>query len=199
MQDTRYKSLPWTRLKRNAACYLAQTAAHAPLDANAPALDAMTDFRRSAPVTILQDASLDDANKVMALCKVNYLLVVDAQRQLLGLVTEAGAKGHRPMAIAHKLGIRPGELVVGDVMIDKHDEAEVLHLKDIVAARVGHVVATLKELATPYCLVVDHDEENNHVVCGMFSLSQIERRLGHTPQSVEIAQTFSQVVSSLGR
>jgi CBS-domain-containing membrane protein len=143
------------------------------------------------------DASLDDANKIMALCHVHYLLVADGQRQLQGIVTEAGTRGHRPLAIAHTMGVRPGELVVGDVMIKQHDEVEVMHLRDVHTARVGNVVATLKELGTPYCLVVDHDEEDNHILCGIFSLSRIEREMG-LAQSAEIAQTFSQVVSSLG-
>jgi CBS-domain-containing membrane protein len=158
----------------------------------------MTDLRRSTPVTVSRDASLDDANRIMKSCNVHYLLVADEQAQLLGIVTEAGTKGHRPLGVAHTLGIRPGDLVVGNVMINKHDDVEVMHLRDVTAARVGNVVATLKELGTPYCLVVDHDEEDNHVLCGVFSLSQIERAIGLSPQSVEVAQTFSQVVSSLG-
>ncbi len=198
MPDTRFKPLPWTRLQRGVPCYLPKVAAaHRPVNLNSPALAVMTDFQRVTPVTIARDASLNDANKVMALCHVHYLLVADEHRQLQGLVTEAGSKGHRPLAVAHTLGVHPNELVVGNVMINQHDDAEVIHLRDVTAARVGNVVATLKELGTPYCLVVDHDEEDNHILCGIFSLSRIERDIGLV-QSTEIAQTFSQVVSSLG-
>ncbi len=198
MPDTRFKPLPWTRLKRGVPCYLPRMATTvAPVDVNSPALRVMTDFQHMTPITIARDASLDDANKIMALCHVHYLLVADGQRQLQGIVTEAGTRGHRPLAIAHTMGVRPGELVVGDVMIKQHDEVEVMHLRDVHTARVGNVLATLKELGTPYCLVVDHDEEDNHILCGIFSLSRIEREMG-LAQSAEIAQTFSQVVSSLG-
>ncbi|KFB69116.1 CBS domain-containing protein [Candidatus Accumulibacter vicinus] len=198
MPDTRFKPLPWTRLKRGVPCYLPKMATTiTAVDANSPALRVMTDFQRMTPITIARDASLDDANRIMALCHVHYLLVADEQRQLQGIVTEAGTKGHRPLAVAHTLGVRPGELVVGDVMIKQHDEVEVMHLRDVHTARVGNVVATLKALGTPYCLVVDHDEEDNHILCGIFSLSKIEREMG-LAQSTEIAQTFSQVVSSLG-
>lgn len=197
MPDTRFKPLPWTKLTRGVPCYLPRVAARAPIDANSPALAVMTDFQRVTPVTIARDASLDDANKIMALCHVHYLLVADEQRQLQGIVTEAGTRGHRPLAVAHELGLRPSELVVGNVMIKQHDDAEVMHLRDVTPAKVGNVLAALKELGTPYCLVVDHDEEDNHVLCGVFSLAQIERAMG-LAQSAEIAQTFSQVVSSLG-
>ena len=89
-------------------------------------------------------------------------------------------------------------LVVGDVMVNKHDDAQVMHLSDVTAAKVGNIIATLKELGTPFCLVVDHDAEDNHVLCGVFSLSQIERQMGLELHGEEIAQTFSQVVTSLG-
>ena len=73
-----------------------------------------------------------------------------------------------------------------------------MHLRDVMAAKVGNVVATLKELGTPFCLVVDHDQEDHHVLCGVFSLARIQRQMGLEPQNEEIAQTFSQVVSTLG-
>jgi len=199
MPDTRFKPLPWTRLTRGVPCYLPIPGASAPVDASSPALEVMTDYRRQSPVTISRNASLDEANRLMTLCKVQYLLVTDEQQQLLGIVTEAGTRGNQPLAAAHRMGVRPGELVVANVMIDKHNEAEVLHLRDVAHARVGNVVATLKALGTPFCLVVDHDEEDHHILCGIFSLSRIQRRMGVQPETEEIAQTFSQVVTTLGR
>jgi len=135
---------------------------------------------------------------MMARSNAQFLLVADEQAHLLGIVTEAGTKGSRPLAAAHRMGLRPNELVVANVMIDKHDEAEVMHMRDVSHARVGNVLSTLKELGTPFCLVVDHDAADNHILCGVFSLRQIERRMGLEPHSGEIAHTFSQVVSSLG-
>ncbi len=199
MPDTRFKPLPWTRLQRGVPCYLPKPAANPPVDAHSPALAVMTDFQRLTPVTVARETSLDDANRIMTLCHVHYLLVGDAEKHLLGIVSEAGTRGHRPLAVAHQMGARPSELVVGDVMISQHDDAEVMHLRDLTSARVGNVLAALKELGTPFCLVVDHDEEDNHILCGVVSLAQIERQMGLSSSSEEIAQTFSQVVSSLGR
>ena len=141
MPDTHFKPLPRTKLKRGVPCYLPKVAVRPTVDANSPALKAMTDFSGAVPITVSHNASLDEANRIMALCHVHYLLVADDQRQLLGLVTEAGSKGHRPLAAAQTLGVRPGELVVGDIMIKKHDDAEVMHLRDVAGARVGNVVA----------------------------------------------------------
>ncbi|EXI66321.1 MAG: putative signal-transduction protein [Candidatus Accumulibacter adjunctus] len=198
MPDTRFKPLPWTRLQRGVPCYLPRTAPRPAVDIHSPALAVMTDFHRQPPVTVTRDTSLEDANRIMALSHAHYLLVADEQRHLLGIVTEAGTRGHRPLAAAHRLGVKPAELVVGDVMVSKHDDAEVMHLRDVGAARVGNVLAALRELGSPFCLVVDHDDEDHHVLCGVFSLAQIDRQLGLTSATEEIAQTFSQVVSSLG-
>jgi hypothetical protein len=199
MSDSHFKPLPWTRLRRGVPCYLPKAVVGARVGADSPALAVMTDFRRFAPATISRDAALDEANRLMMLCGVHYLLVGDEQRQLLGIVTEACTKGHRPLATAHAMGIRPRELVVGNVMINKHDDAEVVHLQDLEGAKVGHVVATLKQLGIPSCLVVEHDESDNHILCGAFFLPQIERQLGGESTTEEVAHTFSQVVNSLGR
>ena len=112
MPDTHFKPLPRTKLKRGVPCYLPKVAVRPTVDANSPALKAMTDFSGAVPITVSHNASLDEANRIMALCHVHYLLVADEQRQLLGLVTEAGSKGHRPLTAAQTLGVRPGELVV---------------------------------------------------------------------------------------
>ncbi|MCM8626230.1 CBS domain-containing protein [Accumulibacter sp.] len=198
MPETRFKPLAWTKLQRGVPCYLPQPPARQRVDVHSPALSVMTDFQRLTPITVRHDMSLDEANRIMGLSHAQYLLVADGQNHLLGIASEASTRGHHPLAVAHQLGIRPGELMVGEVMIKKHDDAEVMHLRDVRTASVGNVLAALKELASPFCLVVDHDEEDHHVLCGIFSLAHIERLMGVTP-SVEVAQTFSQVVSSLGR
>ena len=198
MSDHRYKPLPWTKLTRGVPCYLSKVLAQTKVEAGSPALEVLTDYRRQPALTIAPGASLEEANRMMACAHAPFLLVADEQAQLLGIVTEAGTKGSRPLAAAHQLGLRPTELVVANVMIDKHDDAEVMHLRDVEHARVGNILSTLKELGTPFCLVVDHDAADNHVLCGVFSLHQIERQMGIEPQPEEIAQTFSQVVSSLG-
>jgi hypothetical protein len=137
MPDTRFKPLPLTRLTRGVPCFLPQAAVRTGVDATSPALAVMTDLQHVTLVTIARDTSLDEANRIMRLCHVRYLLVADAQRHLLGIVTDAGTKGDKPLAVAHTLGVRPSELVVGDVMVNKHDDAQVMHLSDVTAAKGG--------------------------------------------------------------
>lgn len=199
MPDQRFKPVPWTKLTRGVPCYLPKPTDPTSVHIHSPAIEVMTDYRRVLPVTISPNASLDEANKIMARSSAQFLLVADEHGHLLGIVTDTGTQGSRPLAVAHQRNVRPSEIVVADVMIDKHDEAEVTHLRDVLNARVGNVLATLKALGTTYCLVVDHDEAEHHVLCGVFSLARIERLIGLDPQTDELAHTFSQVVSSLGR
>lgn len=197
--EQRFKPVPWTKLTRGVPCYLPKPADPASVQIHSPAIEVMTDFRRALPVTIAPNASLDEANKLMARYSTQLLLVAGEHGHLLGIATNSGTQGNRPLAVAHQRNVRVNELLVADVMIDKHDEAEVMHLRDVLNARVGNVLATLKALGTTYCLVVDHDEAEHHVLCGVFSLPRIERLIGLDPQTEEVAHTFSQVVSSLRR
>jgi hypothetical protein len=95
MPDTRFKPLPWTRLQRGVPCYLPKPVVRPVVDVHSPALAVMIDFQRRAPIAVARDASLDEANRIMALCKVHYLLVADAQDHLLGIVTAAATRGDR--------------------------------------------------------------------------------------------------------
>jgi len=82
---------------------------------------------------------------------------------------------------------------VRDIMTAE-DRLEVLHLDDVMAARVGDVVATLRRSGRQHALVVDTVEGKAPVICGMFSLTQIGRRLGIPPQQVhDIARTFAEI------
>ncbi len=72
-----------------------------------------------------------------------------------------------------------------------------LDMEDVRRARVGQIVATLKESARQHALVVDRDGGGRQRVRGMFSLTQIARQLGVSIQSSEVARTFSEIETQL--
>jgi hypothetical protein len=75
---------------------------------------------------------------------------------------------------------------------------EALDFRDVRAAKVGHVVATLRQSGRQHALVTDPDGR----IRGIFSATQIARQLGVDAQSVnptEIAQTFSEIEALLAR
>ncbi|MPZ42620.1 MAG: CBS domain-containing protein [Betaproteobacteria bacterium] len=123
--------------------------------------------------------------------------VIDGQRRLLGLVTTYDILGEKPMRFVEAHGVRHEEIIVQDVMTPG-DKLEALDFGDVRAAKVGHVVATLRQSGRRHALVTDPDGR----IRGIFSATQIARSLGVNPQSVnpaEIAQTFSEIEALLAR
>ena len=158
-----------------------------------PALEVMTDLRRATPATIRPQAPLAGANQFMITRGVRLLLVVDDHEKVLGVITATDILGERPLLVSTGRGLRRDELAVADVMVPA-DEVEVIALADLGAARVGHVLETLRRAGRQHALVVDAER----MVCGIFSLSQVARQLGvELAQGVEVARTFSAIEAAI--
>jgi CBS domain-containing protein len=190
-----YRALPIRELGAGAGFRRPTQAQNARVTLESPALEAMTDLTRTNPATIRPQAPLDGANQYMMTRAVRLLLVVDDRERVLGLITANDLLGERPMLLASDRGMRRDELTVGDVMTPAA-QIEVLSLADVNAARVGHVLETLRHAGRQHALVID----SGLAVCGIFSLSQIARQLGVSmPAGGEIARTFSEIEAILAK
>jgi len=190
-----YAPLPYSVAKPGDRYDLPVPGARAPLRLDSPATDVMTDLRAVNAVTIDPHASVDDANRVMIARGVRALFVTEDARHVHGLITASDILGERPVKFAQERGIRHDELMVRDIMTAS-EQLEILGLDDVVRARVGDVVATLKVAARQHALVVEPGRTANvdKTVCGIFSLTQIARQLGIPPQQVQnIAKTFAEI------
>ena len=163
-----------------------------------PALNALTDFQRVTAVIILAGDTLEEAHRRMVQRGVRLLLVVDQDRKVAGVITATDILGEKPMQALVERSIRREELVVRDIMTPQ-DRLEVLNLADVRVAKVGHIVATLKQSGRQHALVVDVGEGGRHTVRGVFSATQIARQLGVAIQPTEVAFTFSEIEASLAR
>jgi CBS domain containing-hemolysin-like protein len=161
-----------------------------------PALMVMTDFERISAVLIRPNDSIDEANLRMIQRGVRLLLVVDAYRNVAGLITANDVLGEKPLQIITAHGGLRRDIVVRDIMTPQ-DRLEVLDMQDVQRARVGTIVATLIESARQHALVVDSDGDGRQRVRGMFSLTQIARQLGVSLQSSEVARTFHEIEAQL--
>ena len=161
---------------------------------DSPALEVMTDLTRATPATIRPQAPLAGANQFMITRGVRLLLVVDDHEKVLGLITATDLLGERPVRVAIERGLRRDELSVGDIMIDA-EHVDVLALAQVEAARVGHVVETLRRAGRQHALVVDAER----MVRGIFSLTQIARQLGVAVPAAagEVARTFSEIEAAI--
>jgi len=163
-----------------------------------PAQHVMTDLRSVTAVIILSGDSLDEAHRRMIQRGVRLLLVVDQNRQVVGLITASDILGEKPMQVVSQRAVRREELLVRDVMTPQ-GALEVLDLADVRAAKVGHIVATLKRSGRQHAVVVEHDHRGRQTVRGLFSATQIARQLGVAIPTNEIARTFSEIEAQLVR
>lgn len=162
------------------------------------ALGVMTDLARVTAVIILAGDTLDEAHRRMIQRGVRLLLVVDEDRRVVGLITATDILGEKPVLYASERGLRRGEVLVRDIMTPR-ERLEVLSLADVRAARVGHVVATLRKAGRQHAVVVEQDDRGRQRVRGLFSATQIARQLGVSLQTAEIARTFAEIEASLAR
>ncbi len=94
-------------------------------------------------------------------------------------------------------GVPRSEIQVRDIMMQR-GRLEVLYLRDVQAATVGHIVATLKAAGRKHALVVDQDAKGRQRVRGVFSATQIARQLGIAITTEAVARTFADIEANLG-
>ncbi len=162
------------------------------------AVSVMTDFKHVTAIIILPGDTVDEAHRRMIQRGVRMLLVVDQNRNVLGLITATDILGEKPVQVASERGLRRGEILVHDIMIPQ-ERLEVLNMEEVRAAKVGHVVATLKKAGRQHAVVVEYDAKGRQTVRGLFSATQIARQLGVAIQTSEVARTFSEIEVLLGR
>ena len=202
-----YQPLPIRELGANAGFRRPLAPQSARVTPESPAMQAMTDLTRVTPATVRPQAPLADANQFMIARGVRLLLVADDQENVLGVISATDILSERAMRVAIERGLRRDELTVADVMTSAQ-QVEVIAYEDVVSARVGHVLETLRRAGRQHALVVDVDEiparglleapSRRTMVRGIFSLSQIARQLGVAVQTGgEVARTFSEIESAI--
>lgn len=167
-----------------------------------PATDVMTDLSRVAAVTIPSVATVDQAHQTMIAERVRALFVVDEAKAILGIITSTDVLGERPIQIAQRRGARHVEVLVREVMTPAN-LLEAMELPDVLQARVGDIVETLKRSGRQHALVIESGSTaaspSTYTVRGMFSLTQIARQLGLPPHiGHDVARTFAEIEAAIG-
>lgn len=199
MAELEYKPLKLARLQAGAVYPQFTQFSPRPVNVDSPAVEVMTDLRLVAAATIDADTRIEAANHAMIARGVRSLLVVDADGCVLGLLTARDLLGERPMQVVRDRGGRHEDLVVRDIMTPQ-SAVEVVDIRDVLRARVGHVVETLKHSGRQHALVVESDlVSGRELVRGIFSASQIARQLGVAIHPEEVARTFAEIEAVLSR
>lgn len=193
-----YAPLPASRLKPGAGFHQPSHPEVKRVGMNDPAVEVMTDFKKIRALTVYAHVTMDCAQQRMTTHNVHLLLVVDGNNTLLGLITSTDIHGAKPLRLIQERRIARSEILVSDVMTPL-EKLEVLDMDDVLHARVGHVVATLKAVGRQHAMIVDTDEHGGQKVRGLFSVSQVSRQLGTVIHTTEIARSFAQVEEMLAQ
>jgi CBS domain-containing protein len=195
-----YSPLPHSMARAGEWHVLPLPGSAAPVQLDSPATAVMTDLRQVSAVSIDRNASIASANRLMIARGVRALFVVGEGRQILGIITATDILGERPIQFAHARDVHYEDVMVGDIMTSA-ERLEVLDFQDVLRARVGDIVATLKLAGRQHALVDEPTEGatvGQRTVRGIFSLAQIARQLGIPAQQVhDIARTFAEIEAAI--
>ena len=188
-----YQPLPLHHLDAGAGYFRPQQQLPNHVSGDDPALTVMTDLSQVTAYTTELATPLSTALDMMIRRRVRMLLVRDASGQIIGLITSRDLAGERPGRILAKAGGAWEDLLVADIMT-LQPRLDVLRLEDVQAARVGDVLATLRQMNRQHALVVDNDPATGRpAVRGLFSLSQIGLLLGLDLDPAQRATTYAEL------
>lgn len=146
--------------------YLRPPAAPARVHLNNPAVDVMTDFTYIQPCTTGVDVPIDTALEYMKTSGVRSLLVTDDAEDVIGLVSSYDIQGEKPIKLIEQSRLPRKDITIGQVMTPKR-QLEFVDMLSVRSARVGHVVATLRELELRYLLVSQVGEQEEIPLQGL--------------------------------
>src|SRR3569623_2330038 len=164
---------------------------------DSPAVEVMSDLQRVVPITVTAEVSIELANQRMMASGARLLLVIDDNKWSLGLITASDILGEKPLQNLRRRGGTFGDILVQDIMTPQ-EHLDVLRYADVLHARVGDLIETLKHFGRQHALVVEQRESDSEQrVRGIFSATQISRQLGQYVVPAEIATTCAALEAAL--
>lgn len=188
-----YNVLPFQRLEAGAGYFRPRQQLPERVTEDDPAINVMTDLSQVTTYATELTTPLSKALETMVKRGVRMLLVQDADGQIVGLLTSRDLEGEKPARILTKAGGAWEDLLVADIMTLK-PKLEVLLLEDVLNARVGDIIATLRQVNRQHAMVVDtHPDTGKLAVRGIFSLSQIGLQLGLDIDPAQQPTTYAEL------
>lgn len=156
-----------------------------------PALEVFTDFKDFRPLSIRANLSAVEAEALMLKTHVRMKIVLDDSGNFLGIVSLDDLNEQELIKKVFQ-GQAKEDLTVKDFMRTKND-LKALNYHDIKSASVGEVLHTLQNNGCQHSLVID---ENDHKIRGLFSASDIARKL-HVPVNLNLNSSFASIYQTL--
>ncbi|NVK43553.1 MAG: CBS domain-containing protein [Oceanospirillaceae bacterium] len=171
---------------------LAPSQVKPPATLRSPALTVMTDFTKTAPVTVPQTWQVDTALEWMKSQHVRMLFVVDGQGRFAGVVTAGDIAGSKVQAYAEQHGADRGDVLVRHIMMSRlHIRA--LTFEQVENATIGDVMLTMQGSGDQHVVVIDESDAGVKRVRGVVSASDISRLLKVSFDVMYEAKTFAEI------
>lgn len=161
------------------------------IDAGSPAINLMTDFENHFAQVVSADMQVDQAEYAMRLAHVRLKIVVDHDKNFVGIVTAADIAEEEVMKHVAQ-GIAREELTVAD-FLQPRGQLMVLDYQELAQSTVHDLVETLKLRRCQHALVADKDKVH---LRGIISASDIARRL-HIPLALDKGSSFAGIFQAL--
>lgn len=161
------------------------------------AINAMTDLSHAPCVTVDHADGLDATLHTMASAHVHMAFVTGVDDKLIGFITTQHLQGEKPLQRAMADHVHYSELRL-DQLMTPLDQWPVVALESLTHARVGDVVATLREQSLRY-LLVSEQVDGQPVLRGLFSARQLEAALGMKIEADGHSRNFAELESVLMR
>ncbi len=156
------------------------------------ALAILTDFRSHKPHMVDCHMEATEAAEIMHAEDVSIKLVVDDQKEFVGVISLDDLSEHNMLLKQMALHIKRDELLVKDLM-HRREQINAVDYEQFRRASVADVVSTLKKAHQDYLLVVDKDA---HHIRGIVASREISRRL-HAPIKIEKELTFADIFTAV--
>ncbi len=189
-----YKSLAVQYL--TGTVQVSQPASPNPVTFKSSAIEVMTDLRTIQAAVISPDITMEIANTYMMQRGIRTLLVMNDNSSLAGIITATDILGEKPMRFIQERGVKHSEILVMDMMTPLN-KLEAIPLEEVMHARVGNIVASLRESDRLHALVSDDPTIGLPRICGIFSWTQIEKQLGAVIPQNNVAKSFAEIESTL--
>lgn len=189
-----YKSLPVQYL--TGTVQISKPVSPNPVTLDSTASEVMTDLRKLHAAVIAPNIIMEVANNYMMHRGVRTLLVMNDDNSLAGIITATDILGEKPMRFIQERGVKHNEILVRDMMTPL-EKLEAIPLEEVAHARVGNIVASLRESDRLHELVIEHDASGLPKICGIFSWTQIEKQLGTVIPPNNVAKSFAEIESTL--
>lgn len=161
------------------------------IDRESSAVNLMTDFEKHFAQVVSVDTQIDQAEYAMRLAHVRLKIVVDQDKNFVGIVTAADISEEEIMKHVAR-GAARDELTVADFM-QPRAQLLVLEYNELAKATVKDLVETLKLRQAQHALVADSDKVH---LRGIISASDIARRL-HIPVALDKGSSFAGIFNAL--